>query len=211
MTINQTRLTDAQVLALMAAGDQSGLKTLIVTYHRVFTAMAFANSLSSADSEEAVNDAFVKIWHSAGKYQDFGLEPKYWLRTLMRHALLDKLRAVKRFQPEQSATQVSSDGEFLSENFGDEHAFAERTPTPPDVLEALQESACFDACLAALTDAHRDTLQRCLLGGQTEAEIAAVTAQSIGTVKSRKHYAVKKMQSCVAECLLGTANGSQHG
>lgn len=210
MTIDQTGLTDAQVLAVIAAGDQNGLKILIERYHRVFTAMAFANSLSRADCEEAVNDAFVKIWHSAGKYQDVGLEAKYWLRTLMRYALLDKLRAVRRFQPEQSATQVSSDGEFLEDNFGAPDALADRSPTPPDLLEAHQENACFDACLAELSNAHRDTLQRCLLAGQTEAEIAVDTAQSIGTVKSRKHYAVKKMQLCILECLLGLKKTPAH-
>jgi RNA polymerase sigma-70 factor (ECF subfamily) len=210
MTTDQTRLTDAQLLALMAAGDPNSLKTLILRYHRVFTAMAFANSLSSADGEEAVNDAFVKIWHSADKYQDLGLDAKYWLRTLMRHALLDKLRTIKRFALEESATKVSSDGEFLADRYGDDHALADRSPAPPDVLEALQENACFNACLAALSGSHRDTLQRCLIASQTEAEIAAETAQSIGTVKSRKHYAVKKMQLCVADCLRGAGTGEVH-
>lgn len=63
-------------------------------------AMAVANSLSHADCEEAVGDAFLKIWNSASKYQDLGIDPKYWLRTLMRHALLDKLRTLKRFNLE---------------------------------------------------------------------------------------------------------------
>lgn len=210
MTIDQTKLTDAHLVALIATGDQNGLKLLITRYHRIFTAMAYANSLSPADCEEAVSDAFVKIWHSAGKYQDFGLDAKYWLRTLMRHALLDKLRVVKRFQLEQSATQLSSDGEFLEENYGNEQGLADHSAAPPDILDAQQQSACFDACLASLSDVHRDTLQRCLLASQTEAEIAIATAQSIGTVKSRKHYAVKKMQVCIAECLSGATVGLAH-
>ena len=65
MTIDQTNLTDAQVLALMAVGDQNSIKTLIARYHRIFTAMAFANSLPRADCEEAVSDAFVKIYYNS--------------------------------------------------------------------------------------------------------------------------------------------------
>ena len=65
MTIDQTKLTDAHLVALIATGDQSGLKLLIKRYHRIFTAMAYANSLSPADCEEAVSDAFVKIYYNS--------------------------------------------------------------------------------------------------------------------------------------------------
>lgn len=203
MTIDLSSVTDAQLLARAAEGDNQGLTLLITRYHRPFMAMAFANSLSRADSEEAVGDAFVKIWHSAANYKDHGLDAKYWLRTLMRHALLDKLRALKRFAPEQSATRISDDGAFLDDNYGNDVATVDSAQTPPNLLEALQDTACFDACLGALSEAHRDTLQRCLLAGQTEAEIAHETVQPLGTVKSRKHIAVKKMQLCVANCVSG--------
>jgi RNA polymerase sigma-70 factor (ECF subfamily) len=203
MTIDLSSVTDAQLLARAADGDNQGLTLLITRYHRPFMAMAFANSLSRADSEEAVGDAFVKIWHSAANYKDHGLDAKYWLRTLMRHALLDKLRSLKRFAPEQSATRISDDGAFLDDDYGNDVATVDSAQTPPNLLEALQDTACFDACLGALSEAHRDTLQRCLLAGQTEAEIAHETVQPLGTVKSRKHTAVKKMQLCVADCVSG--------
>lgn len=211
MTKIYAAAADAKLLIQIAAGDQLAFKELISRHHASFTAMAFANSLSPADGEEAVSDAFVKIWHSAGLYQDYGIEPKYWLRTLMRHALLDKLRVVKRFSLEQSASQIADDGDFLDDDYtsgaGDS---LNDSATPPDVLDSKQAAACFDACLLALSLTHRDTLQRCLVAGQTEALIACEMGQSIGTVKSRKHYAVKKMQVCVSHCLGGVAVNSSH-
>ena len=167
-------------------------------------AMAVANSLSHADSEEAVGDAFLKIWSSASKYENLGIDPKYWLRTLMRHALLDKLRTLKRFHLEQSASRTDTEGNFIVDEYGDgDGAAMGDFVTPPDALETKQANACFDACVQALSDAHRDTLQRSLIAGQAESFIALETAQSLGTVKSRKHYAVKKMQTCVSSCLAG--------
>lgn len=206
MTIDLSGLTDAQLLARLADGDDQCLTLLITRYHRPFLAMALANSLSRADSDEAVGDAFVKIWHSAANYRDHGLDARYWLRTLMRHTLLDKLRSLKRFAPEQSATRVSDDGAYLDDDYGTETGADDSAQTPPNLLEALQDTACFDACLGALSEAHRDTLQRCLLAGQTEAEIAHETAQPLGTVKSRKHTAVKKMQICVSDCVKGVSH-----
>ncbi len=203
---------DGQLLPRIFAGDHGAFKALISRYHSPFIAMALANSLSHADAEEAVSDAFVKIWHSAGKYQDLGIEPKYWLRTLMRHTLLDKLRSLKRFAPELSATQIDESGDFLADDYGEgSHGSGENAMTPMDALESKQADACFDVCLLALSAAHRDTLQRCLLAGQSEATIAVETGQSLGTVKSRKHYAVRKMQGCVLECVNDHRSGSRKG
>ena len=194
--------SDAQLLTLIGAGDTAAFESLVTKYYGSFMAMAVANSLSHADSEEAVGDAFLKVWGSAGKYEDLGIEPKYWLRTLMRHALLDKLRTLKRYSLEQSATKTDADGEFYADEYGSMESVASSgLDIPIDALETKQANACFDACLNALSDVHRDTLQRCLIAGQAESHIAIETAQSLGTVKSRKHYAVKKMQTCVKECL----------
>ena len=196
--------TDAQLLTLIGAGDTAAFRLLVTNYYGPFMAMALANSLSRADSEEAVGDAFLKIWGSAGKYEDVGIDPKYWLRTLMRHALLDKLRSMKRFAAEQSATKTDAEGEFFADEYGGiESLGPEGFRAPVDELESKQANACFDACLNALSAVHRDTLQRSLIAGQAESFIASVTAQSLGTVKSRKHYAVKKMQACVKDCLEG--------
>ena len=87
MTKNIASQKDIELLALISAGDTAAFKALITRYHGSFTAMALANSLSHADSEEAVADAFLKIWTSAVKYQDLGIDPKYWLRTLMSKLL----------------------------------------------------------------------------------------------------------------------------
>ena len=209
MTSSFINSTDAELLNEIGAGETAAFKTLITKYHGSFMAMALANSLSHADSEEAVGDAFLKIWSSAAKYEDLGIEPKYWLRTLMRRALLDKLRTLKRFTLEQSASKTNADGDFVSDDY-DESEGAESVglATPVEALESKQASACFNACLQALSDAHRNTLQRSLLAGQAESVIAIETAQSLGTVKSRKHYAVKKMQACVAKCLAGNHAGT---
>ena len=209
MTKNIASQKDIELLALISAGDTAAFKALITRYHGSFTAMALANSLSHADSEEAVADAFLKIWTSAVKYQDLGIDPKYWLRTLMRHALLDKLRTLKRFHLEQSTSKTDAEGDFVSDDYGDsEGVESGGLATPVEALESKQAHACFEACLQALSDAHRDTLQRSLLAGQAESVIAIETAQSLGTVKSRKHYAVKKMRECVSDCLAGGDSGT---
>ena len=201
---NTTSQSDVDLLALISAGDTAAFKALITRYHGSFMAMAIANSLSHADSEEAVGDAFLKIWISSNKYEDIGIDPKYWLRTLMRHALLDKLRTLKRFYLEQSASKSDEQGNFAFDDYGDGQGVEPAGyATPVNALESKQSNACFDACLQTLSAAHRDTLQRSLIAGQTESHIATETAQSVGTVKSRKHYAVKKMQVCVSDCLAG--------
>lgn len=209
MTDSFTDTPDAELLKRIGARDATSFKLLITKYHGSFMAMAVANSLSHADCEEAVGDAFLKIWNSASKYEDLGINPKYWLRTLMRHALLDKLRTLKRFNLEQSASKTDTEGDFIVDEYDAGDAAAGNFTTPVEALETKQANACFDACLQTLSEAHRDTLQRSLIAGQSESFIATETAQSLGTVKSRKHYAVKKMQTCVSKCLSGSRSASQ--
>lgn len=207
MTMPTAPFGDAQLLADIAAGEQTAFKTLVARYYSSFIAMALANNLSLADAEEAVGDAFMKVWNSARRYHDQGIEPKYWLRMLMRHALLDKLRSLKRFAVEQSATRFDEDGAFSDDAWDDaaplDAGFAPASPLK--LLESKQAAACFDECLAGLSDEHQSTLQRCLLAGQTELEVAAQIGCSLGTVKSRKHSAIKKMKDCVSHCLDGAA------
>ena len=125
----------------------------------------------------------------------------------MRHALIDRVRSLKRFAAEQSATRFDADGEFAGDAWDDGAALDAATApaSPLELLESAQAAACFDACLASLSDEHRGTLQQCLLAGQTELEVATQNGCSLGTVKSRKHYALKKMKDCVSHCLDGVA------
>ena len=163
MTKSFADSTDSQLLTLIGAGDTAAFKSLVTKYYGSFMAMAVANSLSHADSEEAVGDAFLKVWSSAGKYEDLGIEPKYWLRTLMRHALLDKLRTVKRFFPEQSATKTDAEGEFCGDEYGSvESVVSSGLDLPIDALESKQANACFDACLNALSDVQRVQVDKLL-------------------------------------------------
>ena len=87
MNMSTTPLGDAPLLAGIANGEQTAFKTLIARYHSTFIAMALANNPGLTDAEEAIGAAYIKVWSSAGRYHDQGIEPKYWLRTLMRHAL----------------------------------------------------------------------------------------------------------------------------
>ena len=133
-------------------------------------------------------------------------------RNFLAMEVEELLRSLKRFAPELSATQIDESGDFLAEDYGEGwYKSGENAMTPVDVLESKQADACFDVCLLALSAAHRDTLQRCLLAGQSEATIAVETGQSLGTVKSRKHYAVRKMQGCVLECVNDHRSGSRKG
>jgi len=206
--------TDAELLAHIAKQDVQAFTALVGRYQSPFLGMALFHGLGRADGEEAVNDAFMKIWRSADKYvQQENVPAKFWLRSLMRYALLDKFRSIKAtHENEQSATHFDESGEFDGDGF---EVLADTEWTDMSVPEqnmlGLEKRDCFDGCLSELSAAHRKTLELLLVGGQSEDDIAAATGQSLGTVKSRKHYAVGKMQNCVAHCVDGSKGGANHG
>ena len=68
---------------------------------------------------------------------------------------------------------------------------------------------CVDTCLPKLSDTHRETLVMLLYEGQTLNDVAKTTGESLGTIKSRQHYALQKMKQCVVRLLQSKSGGSK--
>jgi DNA-directed RNA polymerase specialized sigma24 family protein len=70
-------------------------------------------------------------------------------------------------------------------------------------LESLEKEECYVECLGALSTAHQRVLELTLVAGLHPTEIAEATEQKLETVKTRLHYAAKKMTGCVVDCANG--------
>lgn len=68
---------------------------------------------------------------------------------------------------------------------------------------------CVDTCLPKLSEAQRETLVMLIYEGQTLKEVAIAKGESLGTIKSRQHYALEKMKQCVVRLLQSKSGGSK--
>ena len=134
-------------------------------------------------AEDAVQEAFVRIWHNAGEYQqDKGLVLT-WMISIVRYRALDMLRATKRRR------ETSSDTEELDEP-ADERG-------PDSELLEQRDRVRIDNCMDNLEKPQRDAIQLAYFKGLTHHEVCAHLDSPLGSVKSWIRRGLERLKRCL--------------
>jgi RNA polymerase sigma-70 factor, ECF subfamily len=160
-------LTDAELVRLMAGGDQAALRVL---YDRNVGWLTARLRRRCADPDlvaEALQDAFVATWRQAGSYQGTG-DVGAWMWGIAVRRLISLLRG-RRTQPllqPEPAVKSAEDQAMLN------LAHSEMGPA-----------------LASLSPQMRAVIQACVLDGLTAKEAGLLLGVPTNTVKTRLHRA----------------------
>jgi RNA polymerase sigma-70 factor (ECF subfamily) len=132
-----------------------------------------------ADAEEAVQDAFLRVWRfRAAVPADEGA--RRWLYRVLVNACYSKSR---------------TDGRRRSSSLEDAPEQAATGPTPEATAAASETSEAVRRALAALPDHLRIPLVLRYYAGLNEREIATAIRRRPGTVKSRLHEARRRLSA----------------
>ena len=88
-------VTDEQLIQWVADGDNSCLATLFERHHRGVYQFCLQMTRHPAQSEDLVQDVFLKILRKAGSFRGDGLF-KAWMFNIARNISLDHIRKSKR-------------------------------------------------------------------------------------------------------------------
>jgi RNA polymerase sigma-70 factor, ECF subfamily len=133
------------------------------------------------ESEDCLQDTFVRAWHHLQKRPDDLDRMRPWLFKVARHIVIDELRA-RRARP---ATVDVADLAALS--------------TSDNAIERLVTSHAVRRALGEVSPEHRDVIVEIYLHGRTAKETAASFGIPEGTVKSRLHYGLSAMRLKAAQ------------
>jgi len=134
-------------------------------------------------AEEALQDVFVTIWQRAAQFSAARGKPMTWMISIARYRAIDLLRH------ERSAPVLV--GELPEQSSEDE---------PSHELGAWWSgSALLERCLALLTDRQRNCLELAFVGGNSHEDIARLTGNPLGTVKSWIRRALQSLRQCLEE------------
>ena len=111
-----------------------------------------------AAAEDALQDAFVKIWRHADRYAANGLSPMTWLITIARNTAIDAARRQGRAN--------------ASAGMDETHTLPAPGPTPEAAAIAAGEAKRIAGCLAELEDDRRAAVRGAYLEGLSYAELA---------------------------------------
>lgn len=157
------------LLPRIAAGDASAVRACIDRYGPTIFGMARRFLRDSAAAEDALQDVFVELWQSSGKFDATLASERTYVLTIARRRLIDRLRRRK-------ANPV---GEPL-DNVPDPPA----PPTQVDVVERGEQAARAAEAMKQLSADQRGVLELSLGQGFTYAQIADRLRLPLGTVKS---------------------------
>lgn len=135
-----------------------------------------------ARAEDAVQDAFLNVWHRASTFDAERGSIRAWLLTSVRNRCIDYLRG--RGSRERREQELSPDVDY------------EPSPSDPwrEVSLALERTAVRDA-MASLPAEQRQVVELAYFGGYSHSEIAEMSRVPLGTVKGRMRLALEKMSS----------------
>jgi RNA polymerase sigma-70 factor, ECF subfamily len=171
---------DAGLVLAIAAGDAAALDQLYRRYRPLaFAAYALLHDPHAA--EDAVHDAFLKVWRAAASFQPARGSLRAWLLTIVRNAAIDHLRTrrvVTRpdLTLERDDAQAGSDSDVAS------------------TVEAVTDARRLHAALSTLPPAQRHAVELAFFAGMTHGEIALETGLPLGTVKGRVRLGLRRLR-----------------
>lgn len=177
-----------QDLSRTALGDRAAFQRVYraTSAHLFGVALRILNRRDLA--EDALQEAFVNVWHSAGSYQAATSQPMTWLIAIVRNKALDFLRASLR----QAADSLDTTDDDESPR-----EIADQGPTPMELLMQSAESLRIRGCMEQLDATHRQSLALAFYQGLSHSEVAEQMRAPLGSVKAWVRRGLERLKRCL--------------
>lgn len=171
------------MIAKVAAGDRAAFDSLYNATADRLHAVCLSVLKDRPAAEDALQDTYLRVWKSAGRYSANGLSPMTWLMTIARNQSIDRLRA------RQGRPQAAWDG--LTD------ALPSSAPNPETLAVEADQRRRLTACLDQLDATQAQALRRIYLEGASYADLAEGEAKPASTVRSWLRRGLAKLKGCM--------------
>ena len=163
-----------KVVSSIRNGDEKGLKTLYHHYSGSLYGIVNRILIREEESEEALQECFLKIWNNIDSYQSTKATLYTWMATIARNTALDKrrLKSYEHFNQTESIVTGQNDPN-VEPNISNVNI--------PDLLNRIPEK-------------YRLLVDKMFLCGYTQQEISDELQMPLGTVKTRLREAISLLR-----------------
>lgn len=169
----------AELIRLVANKDHSAFQVIYKTHSRRLYGITLRITCHPAYAADAMQDAFLQLWHNAARFNASRGNAEAWLISLARYRALDIARLRSR--------------ETAYDNL------PERADDAPDALaqiESARNAEVLHRYLRKLDIERRRLLTLVFMDGLSHTELAVHVDRPIGTVKSSIRRSLSKLRSC---------------
>ena len=146
----------ADLIARCALRDRAAFRLLYERTSAKLFGVALRILKDRAETEEAIQEIYIKIWQKADRYVAGDTSPISWLVAVARNHALDRVRAKR---------PVTEDIEAALD-------IADLGPSPERQVEQAEEGARIAHCLATLEPDRADAVRGAYLDGFSYEELA---------------------------------------
>lgn len=169
------------LIARCALGDRKAFDALYDATSGKLFAVCVRVLGKSISAEDAMQDAYIKIWSNADRYRVTGRSPMTWLITIARNTAIDRLRARR--------------GESDLADY--EGIIAAQGPTPEQSAIAASEANRIIHCLDTLPDDRRAAIKGAYLEGQSYTDLADRAGVPLNTMRTWLRRGLNALRECM--------------
>jgi RNA polymerase sigma-70 factor, ECF subfamily len=166
---------DAALLALLQRGDESAMASLFDRYSKVVYSVALRVLRDPASAEDVLQEVFMQIWRNPNGFIATRGSLGGWLAVVARNRSIDALR---RKRPSEQVDDMALASNYNLANEAERNSLMEKARGVIRLLPLEQ----------------RKTLEMAFFDGLTHSEIAEMTGDPLGTVKTRIRSALTSLR-----------------
>jgi RNA polymerase sigma-70 factor (ECF subfamily) len=157
---------DPELLARVTRGDERAMAVLFDRYSRIVYSVSLRVLRDTAAAEDVMQEIFMQIWRNPNSFVAAKGSLGGWLSVVARNRSIDTLR---RKRPSEQVEELNLASAFNLAEDSERNLLMERARAAVVLLPAEQ----------------RKTLEMAFFDGLTHSEIAEMTGDPLGTVKTR--------------------------
>lgn len=171
----------ADLIARCALRDRGAFRQLYTRTSAKLFGVALRILRDRAETEEAIQEIYVKIWQKADRYVAGQYSPISWLVAVARNHALDRVRVRRP----------------ISEDIDAALDIADLGPSPERQVEAAEDSARIANCLGTLEPDRAEAVRGAYLDGFSYEELAQRHAVPLNTMRTWLRRSLMKLKECL--------------
>ena len=182
-------LPDEALLQRIALQDEAAFGVFYDRHGRLAYSLACRILGDTAEAEDVVQEAFLRVWRMAGSFDTQRGNARTWLLSVVHHRSIDMVRR-RRGQPLPGLVSEANQPSTAASHVWNE-------------VSIVLDREAIKAALRQIPSEQKQAIELAYFGGFTHQQIAQLAQLPLGTVKGRIRMGMEKLRGLLKDPEMG--------